>query len=95
MKWLFMPALVAADIFIAIRFGSQEKAAGNTEYAQWGQLAVMCVIFGPLCILFPDRLGRMEGKRSDGWFKPTPACIVTAIGWLFLTTPLVVLCLLL
>ena len=96
MKWLIMLALVAADVFIAIKLDSRGKAAGNVEYAQWSQLAVMCVIFGPLCIRFAEKLGGMEGPWGDGaWMKPTPAGIVTAIGWLFLATPLfVVLCLL-
>lgn len=96
MKWLIMLALGAADVLAAITIGSRGTDLSRADYAQWSQLSVMCVIFGPLCVCFAETLGGMEGSWGRGaWMKPTPASLVIVIGWLLLATPLlVVLCLL-
>ena len=81
--------LLAADGFVIWSI-SKSEGYTSSEKAQWLQLSIMCLIFGPLCLRFPTILGGIEGPAGHGaWQNPTPGVLVTVIGWLFMSTPLV------
>lgn len=59
--------------------------------AAWPALCVVALLFGPLCILFPDILGGMQGPAGRGaWLNPTPSSIVSILGWSMMAVPLLV-----
>ncbi len=83
--------LLAADGF-AIWSMTRSREERGPEMAQWIQLCVMSLIFGPLCLQLPNILGGIHGPMDRGaWMNPTPGVIVTVIGWLFMITPVIVL----
>ncbi len=100
MKWfsrhprLVLTLFFAADVFAIWRMVRIHAETAGPDLAQWIQLSVMCLIFGPLCLRFPDILGGIQGQVDGSWLNPTPGVVVTAIGWLFIATPLIVLMLL-
>jgi len=69
----------------------QKSASGTPEHPQATVFCICCLIFGLLCIRFPQILGEMQGPAGRGaWLNPTPGSLVSVMGWIFLAAPQVV-----
>lgn len=86
-KVLFLIPLLAGDALVAFHFAAK-RTGQVTDNAAMLPLCILPMLFGTLCITFPEFLGMQHGAFGNSNVDPTPSPVVTGFGWFLTGLPL-------